>query len=199
MGYATEKRFLFCDTFPIAHLRDALHQTLEEQRLKRSRREASVSIGPLRHAQEMKERTWTEGALSDSKGEGEPNVLGPAADRRLSWIPTPGTPGRSLPRDPRAADPHELGSAGQPGEAGYTVEVEREALRRRSTPWAERPQLAGGRAAGRPRVRLRLPRPGADADLVEPAATNLEQLGEQDEVVDELNAFIHPQRPSGHP
>lgn len=135
--------------------------------------------------------------LSDSKGEGEPIVLVPGGlTGWLSWIP----------HQERLADDYqvirvqpihnELGSLGQPGEPGYTAEVEREALRMTlDSLGLERPHLAGWSGGGKASLEFAC----AYSDrvrtltLVEPAAYwILEQLGEQDEVVDELNAFIHP-------
>jgi pimeloyl-ACP methyl ester carboxylesterase len=135
--------------------------------------------------------------LSDSKGEGEPIVLVPGGlTGWLSWIP----------HQERLADHYrairvqpihnELGSAGQPGEAGYTAEVEREALRMTLDALGlERPHLAGWSGGGKASLEFACAYPGRvrTLTLVEPAAYwILEQLGEQDEVVEELNAFIHP-------
>ena len=135
--------------------------------------------------------------LSDSKGEGEPIVLVPGGlTGWLSWIP----------HQERLADHYhvirvqpihnELGSAGQPGEAGYTAEVEREAFRMTLDALElERPHLAGWSGGGKALLEFAWAYPDRvrTLTLVEPAAYwMLEQLGEQDEVVEQLNAFIHP-------
>jgi pimeloyl-ACP methyl ester carboxylesterase len=135
--------------------------------------------------------------LSDSKGEGEPIVLVPGGlTGWLSWVP----------HQERLADRYrairvqpihnELGSAGKPGEVGYTAEVEREAFRLTlDTLGLERPHLAGWSGGGKALLEFatEYPERVRTLTLVEPAAYwILEQLGEQDEVVEELNAFIHP-------
>jgi len=133
----------------------------------------------------------------DGKGEGEPIVLVPGGlTGWFSWIP----------HQERLADRHrvirvqpihnELGSAGQPGESGYTVEVEREALRMTLDELGlEQAHLAGWSGGGKALLEFatEYPQRVRTLTLVEPAAYwILEQLGDRDEVVDELNAFIHP-------
>lgn len=134
--------------------------------------------------------------LSDSRGQGEPVVLVPGGlTGWLSWIP----------HQDRLADRHrairvqpihnELGSAGLPGEPGYTAEVEHESLRMTLDELElERPHLAGWSGGGKALLEFAAAYPARvrTLTLVEPAAYwVLEQLGEQDAVVEELNAFIH--------
>ena len=66
----------------------------------------------------------------DQKGEGEPIVLVPGGlTGWLSWIPHQERLAERY-RVIRVQPIHnELGSAGEPGQPGYTAEVEREALR----------------------------------------------------------------------
>ena len=135
--------------------------------------------------------------LNDEKGEGEPIVLVPGGlTGWLSWIPhQERLAGRF--RAIRVQPIHnELGSAGQPGRPGYTAEVEREALRMTLDALElDRPHLAGWSGGGKAVLEFaaEYPERARTLTLVEPAAYwILEQLGEQDEVVDELNAFIHP-------
>ena len=142
--------------------------------------------------------------LNDTKGEGEPLVLVPGGlTGWLSWIP----------HQERLADQfrvvrvqpihNELGSAGQPGQPGYTAEVEREALRMTLDALElERVHLAGWSGGGKAALELaaEYPERVRTLTLVEPAAYwILEQLGEQDDVVEELNAFIHPSSGSRSP
>ena len=137
-----------------------------------------------------------EGLRSDDKGEGDSIVLVPGGlTGWLSWIP----------HQERLADRHrvirvqpihnERGSAGQPGEPGYTAEVEREAFRMTLDDLGlERAHLAGWSGGGKALLEFAMeyPQRVRTLTLVEPAAYwILEQLGEHDEVIDELNAFIH--------
>jgi pimeloyl-ACP methyl ester carboxylesterase len=133
----------------------------------------------------------------DDRGEGEPIVLAPGGlTGWLSWIPHQE---RLVLRHRviRVQPIHnELGSAGRPGQPGYTAEVEREALRMTLDQLGlDRPNLVGWSGGGRAALEFatEYPERVRSLTLVEPAAYwILEQLGEDDQVVDELNAFIHP-------
>ena len=135
--------------------------------------------------------------LNDAKGEGEPLVLVPGGlTGWLSWIPHQERLAERF-RVIRVQPIHnELGSAGQPGEPGYTAEVEREALRLTLDALElDRVHLAGWSGGGKAALELAAAYPERvrTLTLVEPAAYwILEQLGEQDDIVEELNAFIHP-------
>lgn len=133
----------------------------------------------------------------DIKGEGEPIVLVPGGlTGWLSWIPhQERLAGRY--RVIRVQPIHnELGSAGQPGQPGYTAEVEREALRMTLDELRlDRSHLAGWSGGGKALLEFATEYPARvrTLTLVEPAAYwILEQLGGHDQVVEELNAFIHP-------
>lgn len=133
----------------------------------------------------------------DDRGEGEPIVLVPGGlTGWLSWMPhQERLAGRY--RVIRVQPIHnELGSAGQPGQPGYTAEVEREALRMTLDELGlDRSHLAGWSGGGKALLELATEYPDRvqTLTLVEPAAYwVLEQLGEQHRVVDEVNAFIHP-------
>ena len=135
--------------------------------------------------------------LYDARGEGEPLVLVPGGlTGWLSWIPHQERLADRF-RVIRVQPIHNgLGSAGQPGQPGYTVEVEREALRMTLDALGlERPHLAGWSGGGKAVLEFaaEYPQRARTLTLVEPAAYwILEQLGEQDDVVEALNAFIHP-------
>jgi len=133
----------------------------------------------------------------DERGQGEPIVLVPGGlTGWLSWVPHQ----ERLSGDYRVirVQPihNELGSAGRPGESGYTADVEREALRMTLDELGlDRSHLAGWSGGGKALLELAMEYPERirTLTLVEPAAYwVLEQLGEHDEVVDQLNAFIHP-------
>jgi pimeloyl-ACP methyl ester carboxylesterase len=133
----------------------------------------------------------------DDKGEGEPVVLVPGGlTGWLSWMPhQERLAGRY--RVIRVQPIHnELGSAGKPGQPGYTAEVEREALRMTLDELElDRPHFAGWSGGGKALLEFAMEYPERvrTLTLVEPAAYwILEQRGDQDRVVEELNAFIHP-------
>jgi pimeloyl-ACP methyl ester carboxylesterase len=132
----------------------------------------------------------------DDRGEGDPIVLVPGGlTGWLSWIPhQERLAGRY--RVIRVQPMHnELGSAGQPGRPGYTAEVEREALRLTLDALGlDRPHLAGWSGGGKALLEFatEYPERARTLTLVEPAAYwVLEQLGELDQVVEELNRFLH--------
>ena len=132
----------------------------------------------------------------DDRGEGEPIVLVPGGlTGWLSWIPHQQ---RLVARYRviRVQPIHnELGSAGQPGQPGYTAEVEREALRMTLDALElDRPHLAGWSGGGKALLEFATEYPdrARTLTLVEPAAYwVLEQLGDQDKVLAELNPFLH--------
>ena len=133
----------------------------------------------------------------DDKGEGEPVVLVPGGlTGWLSWMPhQERLAGRY--RVIRVQPIHnELGSAGEPGQPGYTAEVEREALRMTLDELElDRSHFAGWSGGGKALLEFAMEYPERvrTLTLVEPAAYwILEQRGDQDRVVEELNAFIHP-------
>ncbi|HKZ25799.1 MAG TPA: alpha/beta hydrolase, partial [Acidimicrobiia bacterium] len=129
-------------------------------------------------------------------GEGDPLVLVPGGlTGWLSWVP----------HQERLSAHHlvirvqpihnELGSAGKPGDPGYTAEVERESLRLTLDELAiAEADFAGWSGGGRALIEFTLAYPERvrSLALVEPAAYwILEELGEEDAVIDELNEFIH--------
>jgi pimeloyl-ACP methyl ester carboxylesterase len=134
--------------------------------------------------------------LSDDKGKGEPVVLVPGGlTGWLSWIPHQerlATRYRVIRVQPIH---NELGSSGEPGQPGYTAEVERESLRMTLDELGlERPHIAGWSGGGRAALEFAMGYPERirTLTLVEPAAFwILEQRGEHDPIVEELNAFIH--------
>ncbi|MGH9052551.1 MAG: alpha/beta fold hydrolase [Acidimicrobiia bacterium] len=129
-------------------------------------------------------------------GEGDPLILVPGGlTGWLSWIP----------HQERLSAHHrvfrvqpihsELGSAEKPGDPGYTAEVERESLRLTLDELGiDVADFAGWSGGGRALIEFTLTYPGRvrSLALVEPAAYwILEELGEQDAVVQDLNGFIH--------
>jgi pimeloyl-ACP methyl ester carboxylesterase len=90
---------------------------------------------------------------------------------------------------------NQLGSAGRPGDLSYTWETERESLRLTLDALElDTADFAGWSGGGRALIEFTLEYPERvrSLTLVEPAAYwVLEQLGERDREVDELNEFIH--------
>lgn len=129
-------------------------------------------------------------------GDGEPVVLVPGGlTGWLSWIPHAERLSARW-RTVRVQPIHnELGSAGQPGEPGYTAEIERECLRMTLDALGiETAHFAGWSAGGKALIEFALAYPGRarSLTLVEPGAFwVLEQLGEADPDVERTNAFLH--------
>jgi pimeloyl-ACP methyl ester carboxylesterase len=129
-------------------------------------------------------------------GQGDPLILVPGGlTGWLSWIPHQerlSTHHRAVRVQPIH---NERGSEGKPGDPDYTAEVERESLRLTLDQLEiEGADFAGWSGGGRALIEFVLAYPGRvrSLALVEPAAYwILEQLGEEDAVVDELNQFIH--------
>ena len=130
------------------------------------------------------------------RGEGEPLVLVPGGlTGWLSWIPHAErlADGRKTIR----VQPihNELGSAGQPGDPGYTAETERESLRLTLDELdVDVADFAGWSGGGRALIELTLAYPERvrTLTLVEPAAYwVLEQLEASDADVERLNSFLH--------
>ena len=133
--------------------------------------------------------------LYDDRGNGDTVVLVPGGlTGWLSWVPhQERLAGRY--RVVRVQPIHnELGSAGQPGEPGYTAVVEREALRLTVEELGvERIHLVGWSGGGKAALEFAAEYPDRvqTLTLVEPAAYwVLEQLGEAEQV-EEVNHFVH--------
>jgi pimeloyl-ACP methyl ester carboxylesterase len=132
----------------------------------------------------------------DIQGDGEPLVLVPGGlTGWLSWIPH--VERLSATRKTVRVQPihNELGSAGRPGESGYTADTERESLRltldRLGIDVAD---FAGWSGGGRALLEFAFAYPDRvrTLTLVEPAAYwILEQLGEHVAEIDQGNALIH--------
>ena len=131
----------------------------------------------------------------DIAGEGDPLVLVPGGlTGWLSWIP----------HQERLSDHHqvirvqpihnELGSAGMPGDPGYTAEVERESLRLTLDELGiGEADFAGWSAGGKALIEFTLAYPERvrSLALVEPAAYwILEELGQTDSRLDESHEFL---------
>ena len=132
----------------------------------------------------------------DARGDGEPIVLIPGGlTGWLSWIPhQERLAGRY--RAIRVQPIHnELGSAGVPGDPGYTAEIEREALRLTLDALGlERPHLVGWSGGGKAALEFATQYPDRvrTLTLVEPAAYwVLEQLGDRLEDVGRANSLVH--------
>jgi pimeloyl-ACP methyl ester carboxylesterase len=129
-------------------------------------------------------------------GEGDPLVLVPGGlTGWLSWIPHQerlSTHHRVVRVQPIH---NELGSEGKPGDPGYNADVERESLvLTLDYLGVERADFAGWSGGGRALIEFVLAYPDRvrTLTLVEPAAYwILEQLGEGDDAVEELNRFMH--------
>ncbi len=132
----------------------------------------------------------------DAQGRGEPIVLIPGGlTGWLSWVPH---------QDRLAGRYHairvqpihnELGSAGLPGDPGYTAETERESLRLTlDAVGLEEPHLVGWSGGGKAALEFATEYPDRvrSLTLVEPAAYwILEQLGDSLEDVERLNSLVH--------
>lgn len=132
----------------------------------------------------------------DSQGQGEPVVLIPGGlTGWLSWIPhQKRLAGRH--RAIRIQPIHnELGSAGLPGDPGYTAETEREALRLTLDALGlESSHLVGWSGGGKSALEFAIEYPDRvrSLTLVEPAAYwILEQLGVGLEDVKRVNSLVH--------
>jgi pimeloyl-ACP methyl ester carboxylesterase len=131
----------------------------------------------------------------DIQGQGNPLVLIPGGlTGWLSWIPHQARLAQSH-RTIRVQPIHnELGSAGKPGEPGYTADTEREALRMTlDALGVDRADFAGWSGGGRALLEfvLEYPERVRSLALVEPAAYwILEQLGESADDVQHTNRFL---------
>lgn len=130
------------------------------------------------------------------KGDGEPVVLVPGGlTGWVSWMPHAERLSARW-RTIRVQPIHnELGSAGQPGDPGYTAETERESLRMTlDALGVETAHFAGWSAGGKALIEFALAYPERvrTLTLIEPAAYwILEQLGEPDPEAERTNAFTH--------
>jgi pimeloyl-ACP methyl ester carboxylesterase len=130
------------------------------------------------------------------KGEGDPVVLVPGGlTGWLSWIPHAERLSAGWKTIRVQPIHNELGSAGQPGDPGYTAEVERESLRiTLDALGLEAAHFAGWSGGGRAVIEFALAYPERvrTLTLVEPAAYwILDQLGSPNPDVDRVNTFIH--------
>ncbi len=134
--------------------------------------------------------------IHDIKGDGEPVVLIPGGlTGWLSWLPHAERLAARW-KTIRVQPMHnELGSAGQPGDPGYTDETERESLRLTLDALGiETAHFAGWSAGGKALIEFALAYPGRvrTLTLIEPAAYwILQQLGEADPDVERSTAFMH--------
>lgn len=132
----------------------------------------------------------------EEKGEGPPIVLVPGGlTGWLSWIPHAERLSQSR-RTIRVQPIHnELGSAGQPGDLSYTAETERESLRLTLDALElDAVDFAGWSGGGRALIEFALAYPDRvrSLTLIEPAAYwVLQQLGEEDPEVEDVNLFLH--------
>jgi pimeloyl-ACP methyl ester carboxylesterase len=134
--------------------------------------------------------------VHEVKGDGEPVVLIPGGlTGWVSWIPHAERLSARW-RTIRVQPIHnELGSAGQPGVPGYTVETERESLRMTlDALGTETAHFAGWSAGGKALIEFALAYPQRirTLTLMEPEAYwILEQLGAPDPDVERTDAFMH--------
>jgi len=130
------------------------------------------------------------------EGNGAPVVLIPGGlTGWVSWIPHVARLSARW-RTVRVQPIHnELGSAGRPGEPGYTAEVERESLRMTLDALGiEMAHFAGWSAGGKALIEFALAYPHRvqTLTLVEPGAYwILEQIGEADRDVERVQTFMH--------
>lgn len=132
----------------------------------------------------------------DVKGEGRPIVLVPGGlTGWLSWLPHQER--LSSQRQAIRVQPihNELGSAGLAGEPMYSAETEQESLRLTLEKLGVGAvDFAGWSGGGRALIEFALvyPERVRTLTLVEPAAYwILQQLGEQDPAIEEINDFVH--------
>jgi pimeloyl-ACP methyl ester carboxylesterase len=133
---------------------------------------------------------------NEVKGDGDPVVLVPGGlTGWVSWIPHAERLSARWKTIRVQPIHNELGSAGRSGEAGYTVETERESLRMTlDVLEIETAHFAGWSAGGKALIEFALayPRRVRTLTLVEPGASwILEQLGEADPDLERTNAFLH--------
>ncbi len=130
------------------------------------------------------------------RGDGDPIVLVPGGlTGWISWIPHAERLAAAR-RAIRVQPIHnELGSAGQPGDPQYTAETERESLRLTLDDLGiASADFGGWSGGGRALIEFAIAYPErvTTLALVEPAAYwILEELGEVDEEVRRVNAFMH--------
>ena len=141
---------------------------------------------------EMEPRALTH----EIKGDGEPVVLVPGGlTGWVSWIPHAERLAAKWMTIRVQPIHNELGSAGRPGDPGYTTETERESLRMTLDALdIEEAHFAGWSAGGKALIEFALAYPERvrSLTLVEPGAFwILEQLGEANPDVERSNTFIH--------
>jgi pimeloyl-ACP methyl ester carboxylesterase len=139
----------------------------------------------------MEPRTLTH----DVKGEGDPVVLVPGGlTGWVSWVPHAERLSARWTTIRVQPIHNELGSAGHPGDPGYTAETERESLRMTLDALEiETAHFAGWSAGGNALIEFALAYPGRvrTLTLVEPGANwVLAQLGETDPDVERADAFM---------
>src|ERR1700738_2128112 len=132
----------------------------------------------------------------EAKGEGDSVVLVPGGlTGWLSWIPHAERLSASWQTIRVQPIHNELGSAGQPGDPGYTAVTERESLRMTlDAIGIKDAHFAGWSGGGRALIEFALAYPERvrSLTLVEPAAYwILDQLGSPNPDVDRVNTFIH--------
>jgi pimeloyl-ACP methyl ester carboxylesterase len=156
----------------------------------------STQHAPIQHPTTNGEIVQPRVLQYDVQGEGEPLVLVPGGlTGWLSWIPH--VERLSATRSTVRVQPihNELGSAGRPGEPGYTAETERESLRLTLDALGiDVADFAGWSGGGRALLEFALAYPERvrTLTLVEPAAHwILEQLGEHVAEVEQANALVH--------